>query len=330
VRKGAGAGGTLVYFHRNQQYSITAVTTSTGTIAERYAYSAYGQPTILNASATIIATSAISNRYTYTGREWDATLGLHHFRARWMSPTAGRFLSRDPIGYEDGDLLYEYVKGGCINSLDPTGLATIECKCACRYGRFSIATVETECDGLADRCCARACQAYGEKCYYEGGGWRNADSEFDDDLGDVYGPVVDKIDEGLCTFAVVCDALPITGGPTGESIPICGGIKGACRVVKQCIRKPAKPRPPKRPKGGGGGGGGKGKCDFLLAWCLWGNQRPESDPGKGWKRNAPCFECFDDCKKNNGMWSFGKCPLGHNGPRWRGEDDSVWPDPKDN
>ena len=30
----------------NQQYSVTAVTTSAGAIAERYAYSAYGQPTI--------------------------------------------------------------------------------------------------------------------------------------------------------------------------------------------------------------------------------------------------------------------------------------------
>jgi hypothetical protein len=36
----------------NQQYSVTAVTTSTGSIAERYAYSAYGQPTILDASTT--------------------------------------------------------------------------------------------------------------------------------------------------------------------------------------------------------------------------------------------------------------------------------------
>jgi hypothetical protein len=37
VRKGAGTGGTIHYFHRNQQYSITAVTTSTGIVAERYA-----------------------------------------------------------------------------------------------------------------------------------------------------------------------------------------------------------------------------------------------------------------------------------------------------
>jgi RHS repeat-associated protein len=119
VRKGAGTGGTLVYFHRNQQYSITAVTTSTGAIAERYAYSAYGEPTILDASASVLNSSAINNRYTYTGREWDATLSLHHFRARWMSPIAGRFLGRDPIGYEDGLNL-----SSCIISLsrmDPTG-----------------------------------------------------------------------------------------------------------------------------------------------------------------------------------------------------------------
>jgi hypothetical protein len=69
----------------NHQYSVTAITTSTGAISERYAYSSYGQPTILDASGSALSSSAISNRYTYTGREWDATLGLHHFRARWMS-----------------------------------------------------------------------------------------------------------------------------------------------------------------------------------------------------------------------------------------------------
>ncbi|MFN7731628.1 MAG: hypothetical protein ACK5OB_06990, partial [Pirellula sp.] len=54
----------------NQQFSITAITNSTGAISERYAYSAYGQPTILGASGSILSASTISNRYTYTGREW--------------------------------------------------------------------------------------------------------------------------------------------------------------------------------------------------------------------------------------------------------------------
>jgi RHS repeat-associated protein len=128
VRKGAGTGGTILYYHRNQQYSITAITTSTGAVAERYAYTAYGQATILDASASVLSSSAINNRYTYTGREWDATLALHHFRARWMSPIAGRFLSRDPIGYFDRVGLYEC--GLRLNALDPRGLS-VERKLSC-------------------------------------------------------------------------------------------------------------------------------------------------------------------------------------------------------
>ena len=110
-------------FHRNQQYSVTAITTSTGTIAERYAYTAYGQPTILDASASVLSASAISNRYTYAGREWDATLGLQHFRARRMSPSAGRFLGRDPIKYRKQDVhLYEFVSSSPSRKTDPFGL----------------------------------------------------------------------------------------------------------------------------------------------------------------------------------------------------------------
>jgi RHS repeat-associated protein len=122
VRKTAGTGGTLVYFHRNQQYSITAITTSTGAISERYAYTAYGQPTILDASASVLSSSAINNRYTYTGREWDATIALHHFRARWMSPNAGRFLSRDPIRYRSGLNMYQYARSSPFVFIDPSGL----------------------------------------------------------------------------------------------------------------------------------------------------------------------------------------------------------------
>jgi RHS repeat-associated protein len=121
VRKGAGTGGTILYYHRNQQFSITSITNSTGAISERYTYTAYGQPTILDASGSILNASTISNRYTYTGREWDATLGLYHFRARWMSPSAGRFLGRDPIGYSDGVNNYELNGASPQASVDPYG-----------------------------------------------------------------------------------------------------------------------------------------------------------------------------------------------------------------
>jgi RHS repeat-associated protein len=123
VRKAAGTSGTIHYYHRNQQYSITAVTTSSGSVAERYAYTAYGQPTILDGSGSVLSSSAINNRYTYTGREWDQTIGLYHFRARWMSGLTGRFLTRDPIGFEGSKWdLYSFLENRALIGRDPSGL----------------------------------------------------------------------------------------------------------------------------------------------------------------------------------------------------------------
>ncbi|MFN9983382.1 MAG: RHS repeat-associated core domain-containing protein, partial [bacterium] len=117
---------TTTHNHSNQQYSITAVTTSAGAIAERYAYSAYGEPTILDGSGSVLANSAINNRYSYTGREWDATVGLHHFRARWISPKSGRFLTRDPIGFFGSPFgLYRQFQGYALIVIDPHGSEVI-------------------------------------------------------------------------------------------------------------------------------------------------------------------------------------------------------------
>ena len=64
-------GSVKTYYHRNQQYSVVALTSSTGAVQERYAYTAYGEPTITNASGTILISSAQQNRYLYTGQGWD-------------------------------------------------------------------------------------------------------------------------------------------------------------------------------------------------------------------------------------------------------------------
>jgi len=119
-----GGSGGLRYYHRNQQYSITAVSDGGGSVVERYAYSAYGQVTIADASGSEISDSAIANRYTYTGREWDEGLNMYHYRARIYDAVGGRFVSRDPIGYEALDtLLYRYLNGNPMVKTDPSGLA---------------------------------------------------------------------------------------------------------------------------------------------------------------------------------------------------------------
>ena len=124
------ASGANRYYHRNQQYSVTALTDEVVTVTERYAYDAYGTPTITNASGTTLTTSVENNRYTYTGREYDVALGLYHYRARMYDAGAGRFCSRDPIGFNGSRwLLYEYVEGQPLIAVDPSGLASPE-ECA--------------------------------------------------------------------------------------------------------------------------------------------------------------------------------------------------------
>ncbi len=110
-RTAAGSTGTgtdeRFYFHRNQQYSITALTDNAGAVVERYAYTAYGDPTILDgAGSTTRTASYIGNPYLYTAQEYDAETGLQHFNARMYEGRKGRFLSHDPIMYPSGSNSY--------------------------------------------------------------------------------------------------------------------------------------------------------------------------------------------------------------------------------
>ncbi|WEK46386.1 MAG: hypothetical protein P0Y56_15450 [Candidatus Andeanibacterium colombiense] len=104
----------------DNQGSVVSVSDAGGAGISINSYDEYGIPSAGN-----------SGRFQYTGQINLPEIGMYYYKARIYSPTLGRFLQTDPVGFDDQINLYAYVANDSVNSSDPTGLAKVK---ACTQG----------------------------------------------------------------------------------------------------------------------------------------------------------------------------------------------------
>ena len=112
----------------DHQGNIRAVTDGSGTVLRTNHYDPYGEevlPVLTSASTlpTSTAGTDAASRYMYGAKEWDNSVSLYDFSARWYNPaSAVSFTTMDPLCEKYyGISPYAYCAGNPVNLVDPNG-----------------------------------------------------------------------------------------------------------------------------------------------------------------------------------------------------------------
>jgi RHS repeat-associated protein len=110
-----------LYALQDPNWNVTALCDTSGTVQERYAYAAYGQPMILMPDFGVTDASAFAWETLFAGYRFDSESGLYCVRHRHLHPLLGVWVTRDPIMFDGSANLFAYVNGGPTRGVDPSG-----------------------------------------------------------------------------------------------------------------------------------------------------------------------------------------------------------------
>jgi RHS repeat-associated protein len=120
----AQSTGTVTYVYTDPQGTPLAETDASGNITATFDYTPYGTYAPNGTSAP----GPNPNGPGYTGHVNDPETSLVYMQARYFDPVTGRFLSTDPIPYDEGGIYgfnrYAYGSNNPVYNTDPTGKAS--------------------------------------------------------------------------------------------------------------------------------------------------------------------------------------------------------------
>ena len=106
------------YYTQNAHGDVVNLTDADGAVTKSYTYDAFGVEQNID--------DADTNAFRYCGEYYDAETGTIYLRARYYSPTTGRFISRDTfVGRKEDPLSlnkYTYCANNPVIFTDPQGL----------------------------------------------------------------------------------------------------------------------------------------------------------------------------------------------------------------
>ncbi|TWT39912.1 hypothetical protein KOR42_50580 [Thalassoglobus neptunius] len=111
-----------LYATQDANWNTTMLYKQSSGYKERYTYNPYGEITFLNSSFNPVGGSVHNWQHLFGSYKRDTTTELYLVRNRLYHTDLGTWLSRDPIGYEGGTSLYEYVNSKPNVRFDPYGL----------------------------------------------------------------------------------------------------------------------------------------------------------------------------------------------------------------